>query len=121
MFLDAAHLRIRYDCCAREFTYKRRRDAEANFRRNGGNHFCQPCLLSERWALHHEEIMQKRNETNQKRFGADHWLQTDKGREKFAEAMVEKYGVEHALQADECIQKMNEAWLARKGRVWKNL
>ena len=62
-----------------------------------------------------EQRNQKRIATSIERYGADHHMKTDEGKNTQKEAMIAKYGVEHPLQSPDIVAKMLKTVQERHG------
>jgi len=62
-----------------------------------------------------EQRNKKRIKTSIERYGAEHHMKTDTGKNAQKEAMIAKYGVEHPLQSPEIIAKMLQTVQERHG------
>ncbi len=62
-----------------------------------------------------DEIIKKRKETCIEKYGVDHHMKCDIGKEAVKAAMQEKYGVDYPLQAEEVKEKMRETCQEKYG------
>ncbi len=62
-----------------------------------------------------EQRNQKRIKTSIEKYGAEHHMKTDEGKNAQKESMIAKYGVEHPLQSPEIVAKMLHTVQKRHG------
>lgn len=62
-----------------------------------------------------EHRLNSLKKTNNDKYGADYYLQTDEYKQKSMNTMLERYGVEHALQYDKFYDKRTNTMLERYG------
>lgn len=62
-----------------------------------------------------EKVLEKRKETCLEKYGVEHHMKCDAGKEAVKASMQEKYGVDYPLQAEEVKQKMRETCRERYG------
>lgn len=62
-----------------------------------------------------EHVLEKRKETCMEKYGVDHHMKCDIGKDAVKAAMQEKYGVDYPLQAEEVKEKMRETCQERYG------
>lgn len=62
-----------------------------------------------------EHRLNSLKKTNNDRYGADYYLQTEEYKQKSMNTMLERYGVEHALQYDKFYDKRTNTMLERYG------
>lgn len=63
-----------------------------------------------------ESILEKRKQTNLKRYGVENPFQSEEKKQKSKQTMMLKYGVEHPLQSDEIQRKREQTTYEKYGR-----
>ena len=62
-----------------------------------------------------EQVLEKRKETCLEKYGVDHHMKSEVGKEAVKAAMQEKYGVDYPLQSEEVKEKMRQTCQERYG------
>lgn len=123
-------LKIKYDCCNKDHILKFK-DADKNFKKNGGKHICRPCWLKDNNPGSQPEVRKKMKKTCLERYGTECPLNTAEnidarveqmfGTESAVQKIVakrkktsqEKYGTDHPMQNNE-IKAKQQAVLEEK-------
>jgi len=122
---------IKYDCCGKEHILKWK-DADKNFKKNGGKHVCRPCWLKSDNPAKKQSSKDKAKQTNLKRYGTtmpmnqEHLIEERRQKfnneefltqwnEKRKQTCLEKYGVEHQTQSEEVKEKQKQTMLENWG------
>ena len=87
-------VKIIYDCCGKEHQLKWK-DADKNFKKNGGKHICRPCMLKDNNPASKPEVREKMRQTCLEKYGVTCVLNTP---ENMATRLDEMFGTPERTQ-----------------------